>query len=155
MCNMVSSHVLNLKYLRSGKTSAWTHSWEDSVPYVDHTLITSTTAQGNTPSVAKGMHTCAETNFINVFLVRMCLKLCVIYFFLLLLTPPVATIPHNWTDPRNLHPCLCTLRPWKNGRNFADDIFKCIFLNENAWISFKISLKFVPKVRINNIPALV
>ena len=102
------------------------------------------------------MHTCAETNFINVFLVRMCLKLCVIYlFFLLLLTPPFATIPHNWTDPRNLHPCLCTLRPWQNGRNFADDIFKCIFLNENAWISLKISLKFVPKVRINNIPALV
>ena len=29
------------------------------------------------------------------------------------------------------------------------------FLNENARISVKISLKFVPKVRINNIPALV
>ena len=28
-------------------------------------------------------------------------------------------------------------------------------LNENARISFKKSLKFVPKVRINNIPALV
>ena len=25
----------------------------------------------------------------------------------------------------------------------ADDIFKCIFLNENIWISIKISLKFV------------
>ena len=37
----------------------------------------------------------------------------------------------------------------------ADDIFKCIFLNENVWIVLKISLKFVPKVRINNIPALV
>ena len=48
-----------------------------------------------------------------------------------------------------------TLRPRQNGRYFADDIFKCIFLNENAWISLKISLKFVPKVRINNIPALV
>ena len=34
-------------------------------------------------------------------------------------------------------------------------IFKCIFLNENVWNSLKISLKFVPKVRINNIPALV
>ena len=43
----------------------------------------------------------------------------------------------------------------KNGRYVADDIFKCIFLNENAWISLKISLKFVPKVRIDNIPALV
>ena len=37
----------------------------------------------------------------------------------------------------------------------ADDIFKCIFMNENAWISLKISLKFAPEVRINNIPALV
>ena len=24
-------------------------------------------------------------------------------------------------------------------------IFKCVFLNENEWISLKISLKFVPK----------
>ena len=36
----------------------------------------------------------------------------------------------------------------------ADDIFKSIFLNENIWISIKISLKFVPKGPINNIPAL-
>ena len=42
-----------------------------------------------------------------------------------------------------------------NGRHFADAIFKCIFLNENVWIPIKISLKFVPKVPINNIPALV
>ena len=48
-----------------------------------------------------------------------------------------------------------TLRPRQNGRHFLDDIFKCIFLDENVWISIKISLKFVPKVLINNIPALV
>ena len=48
-----------------------------------------------------------------------------------------------------------TLRPRQNGRHFPDDIFKCIFLNENIWISLMISLKFVPKVRINNILALV
>ena len=48
-----------------------------------------------------------------------------------------------------------TLRPRQNERHFADDIFKCIFLNENIWISIKISLKFVPKGSINNIPALV
>ena len=35
-----------------------------------------------------------------------------------------------------------------------DDIFKYIFRNENARISLQISLKFVPKVRINNIPVL-
>ena len=46
-------------------------------------------------------------------------------------------------------------RPRQNGRLFADDIFNCIFLNENVWISIKISLKFVPKGLINNIQALV
>ena len=50
---------------------------------------------------------------------------------------------------------LNTLRPRQNGHRFPDDIFKCIFLNEKVWISLKISLKFIPKVRINNIPALV
>ena len=41
------------------------------------------------------------------------------------------------------------------GRQFADNTFKCIFLNENVTISIKISLKFVAKGPINNIPALV
>ena len=50
---------------------------------------------------------------------------------------------------------LNTLRPRQNGRHFADDIFKCIFLNENVWIPIKISLKFVPQCTINNISALV
>ena len=48
-----------------------------------------------------------------------------------------------------------TLRPRRNGRHFPDDIFKRIFLNENIWIPIEISLKFVPKGSINNIPALV
>ena len=48
-----------------------------------------------------------------------------------------------------------TLRPRQNERHLADDIFKCIFLNENVWIPIKISLRFVPKGPINNIPALV
>ena len=38
---------------------------------------------------------------------------------------------------------LNTLRPRLNCRQFADDIFKCIFLNGNAWLLFKMSLKFV------------
>ena len=50
---------------------------------------------------------------------------------------------------------LNTLRPRPNGRHFADEIFKYIFLNENAWIAIKISLKFVPEGFINNIPSLV
>ena len=48
-----------------------------------------------------------------------------------------------------------TLRPRQDGRNFQDDIFKGIFLNENVWIPLKFSLKFVPKGPINNIPVLV
>ena len=48
-----------------------------------------------------------------------------------------------------------TLRPRQHGRHFPDNIFKCIFLNENVWTSIQISLKFVPKGPIDNIPALV
>ena len=48
---------------------------------------------------------------------------------------------------------LNTLRLRQNGRRLPDDIFKCIFMNENVQIA--ISLKFVPKGPINNIPALV
>ena len=42
-------------------------------------------------------------------------------------------------------PFFNTLKPRQNGRHFADDTFKCIFLNENVWISIEIPLKFVPK----------
>ena len=48
-----------------------------------------------------------------------------------------------------------TLRPRQNGRHFAEDIFKCIFMNENVWFPIKLSLKFVPKGLIKNIPELV
>ena len=42
-----------------------------------------------------------------------------------------------------------------NGRHFPDDSFTCIFVNENVWISIKISLMYVPKGPINNTAALV
>ena len=48
-----------------------------------------------------------------------------------------------------------TLRLRQNGCRFPDDNFKCNFLNEDLWISVKISMKFVPKGPINNIPALI
>ena len=59
--------------------------------------------------------------------------------------------------------CICvtglkdvnSLRPRRNRRHFADDIFKCIFLNENVWILIEFSPKFVPKGPINTISALV
>ena len=57
---------------------------------------------------------------------------------------------------QNVHPWSHnTLRLRQNGRHFPDVIFKYIYLNENVLISVKISLKFVPKDPINNIPALV
>ena len=37
----------------------------------------------------------------------------------------------------------------------ADDHFKCIFMNENARIPIRISVKFVPRSPIDNKPALV
>ena len=43
------------------------------------------------------------------------------------------------------------LRDQQNGRHFPDNIFKCIFLNENV----QISIKFVPQGPINNNTALV
>ena len=50
--------------------------------------------------------------------------------------------------------CFNTLRPRQNCHHFAEGIFKCIFLTENVWTSLNISLKFVHKVLISNIPAL-
>ena len=58
---------------------------------------------------------------------------------------------NSYTEP---YVCFNTLRPRQNGRHFSDDMFKCIFLNENIWIPIEISLKFVPKGSINNNPAL-
>ena len=48
-----------------------------------------------------------------------------------------------------------TLRPRQNGHYFTDDVFKSIFVNENSWIPNTISLEFIPRCRINNMPALV
>ena len=43
----------------------------------------------------------------------------------------------------------------KMAASLTDNIFKCIFMNEKFCILIGISLKFVPKGSINNIPALV
>ena len=60
----------------------------------------------------------------------------------------MAKMPHHWEH------CWHIVAE-TNGRHFPDDIFQCIFLNENVSISIKISLKFVPKGQINSIPPLV
>ena len=45
--------------------------------------------------------------------------------------------------------------PGQNGCHFADEILKCISMNEKLCILIKISLKFVPKGQIDNKAALV
>ena len=50
---------------------------------------------------------------------------------------------------------LNTLRPRQNCRHFADVIFRSICFNETVQMSLNISLRFVPKVRFNNTPAVV
>ena len=45
--------------------------------------------------------------------------------------------------------------PGQNGRHFADDISRCIFVNEKFCILIKVSLKFVAKIPIDNNTALV
>ena len=59
------------------------------------------------------------------------------------------------TQPQWVNRVVNTLRLRQNASCFADNIFKCIFLNENVWILLKISLMVVSNVSINNIPALV
>ena len=60
-----------------------------------------------------------------------------------------------WCDQVIVPWLINTLRPRRNGQHFADNIFKRIFFNENVIIYIKISLKFLQKGPINNIPALV
>ena len=48
-----------------------------------------------------------------------------------------------------------TSPPGQNSRYFPEDIFKYILMNEKFCILIRISLKFVPKGPINNIPTLV
>ena len=67
---------------------------------------------------------------------------------------PVTQKMFTFDDVIMLYATINTLTPWRNGRHFADDIFKCNFLDENVWIPIKISLTFVPQGPINNIPAL-
>ena len=50
---------------------------------------------------------------------------------------------------------LNTLRLRPDGHHFADDIFTCIFFNENCCIFIKFSLKYVHKGPIDNNRALV
>ena len=62
------------------------------------------------------------------------------------------TMEHLWCEP---NPDGQIWLQDKMAAFLADNNFKCIFLNENRWISIRIWLKFVPNGPIDNKPALV
>ena len=67
--------------------------------------------------------------------------------------PPLSSI---WMQNVNWSDCAVNFSPpGQNGRHFADDLFRYIFMNEKLCILIKISLNFVLKGLINNNPALV
>ena len=118
--------------------------------------------------ISKVQWDASKVNFMR-YLGHLSLKLAKIYLSKMSFKPPRVqwVNTHNHTSKAPFHPWVCpsprrtgcnldnTLRLRQNGCHFPDNIFKCIFLNETVWISIKISLKFVPKVPIDNIPALV
>ena len=65
----------------------------------------------------------------------------------------------SWRRIRVIHiyliQCLNTLRPRQDGCLFADVILKCIFLNLNSWIPYKISWKYGAWRLIDNKPSMV
>ena len=56
---------------------------------------------------------------------------------------------------KDITPVLNELRPGQNGEHFADNIFICIFMNENHNILIQISLKFILKGPYDNGSPLV
>ena len=62
-----------------------------------------------------------------------------------------------WSIARTctIHHVVNSFSPGQNGRHFADDVFRCILVNEEFGILIKISLKFVPKCPIDNNTTLV
>ena len=105
----------------------------------------------NIPSLVLIMAWCRSGNkpLSEPMMVSLLMHICV--------TPPQLvnmTLGVPWYLIQSCWPLL-THWGWDKMANMsADDIFICIFLAENVWILLKISLKFVPNVRINNVPAL-
>ena len=83
----------------------------------------------------------------NKILLTSCLSAKVIHSEYIDVFWPHETLKANelWIACVKRHIKFNTLRPWQNRCHFPDDIFKYIFLNKNAWILIKISLKLVPK----------
>ena len=67
--------------------------------------------------------------------------------------PMVTQLIVTYMSPQNSR--IYLISPWTKWLHFADDIFRCIFMNEKFCILIKISMKFVPGGPIGNDPALV
>ena len=134
----------------------WRHN--NAIQSTRHTLC-------NTTLEATSAHTCSWQNASHVFwgcLNKLSYKYRDSYYKdKTVLRPSYLYIGNTYTGKNNIF----TLRwspeifnsspPGQNGRHLADDIFRCIFVNENYFILIKISLKFVPNIPIDNSPALV
>ena len=92
---------------------------------------------------------CTLYMYLSILHIINLVAICISQLFILTHWSLVMHICFSWLSLVN------TLRPTQEGRHFPDDIFNCIFLNENVRISIIISLKFVSRCPINNIPALV
>ena len=101
-------------------------------------------------TLESGMHTALKTfKFMNSWIYGICriiwiqlekLKYAIFQFLI--------KCSFSWFHKHKDSPRMCTintLRLRQTGHYFPHNIFKYIFFNENAWISIKISLKFVPQ----------
>ena len=75
--------------------------------------------------------------------------------YIQLLYMEVFIYPWPISDVRLANMCIIIERMEAETKWLPFRSSKCIFLNESAWILIKMSLKFVAKGPINNIPALV
>ena len=65
-------------------------------------------------------------------------------------------LTNNWNHIKNSATfSINTLGPRQHRHRFVDDIFKCIFFNENCCVLIKTSFKYVCKGPIDNTPVLV
>ena len=68
----------------------------------------------------------------------------------------IRELMYSISDSLSLTSNVNSSPPGQNGRHFAGDIFRCIFVNEKLCIVSYISLmKFVPKGPVDNNPVLV
>ena len=143
-----------------------THTWlQSAFPYIPVSAAEGLNGNAVVLCLPLGSIFKAYNQHEKVFNKRVSMK-CVISHFkqpinVYLLPPSCLQCPRLLPDIWNGEKQKChrwVLNTWRrrqNGRHFTDNIYICIFLNENVWIYIKISLKFVAKGPTNNIPALV